>query len=565
MRFNRFTPFVPALAPRPGRPPRVSSPSMRYPDLIRSALGGLWRQKARTALTLLGVAVGTTALAYTLALGVGLRQFIENEFKSRREFWIVRVTPTDYGRPQLAEADIPPGEIAVSGDLPADRRQRLRKRLVIEYQRDHPPKKLQVITKDQVARMNRLPHVEAVQTFQVGSGEIAIGDRRRFGSVYCGKLDAFDPPLADMLLWGRMPTPGATDEVVVSEFLLYILGFKTDEQMRGVIGKPVRVTIGGAEFSKGIGLAAMLSPNARQEQISRAQAEVLDRIAKQFPQHIDQFDLNDFEKAAVKAVLSAKPPADAPKRYGELTPAEPINFTIVGVSRLPDDKPPDPTDLLAGSPAPQNDLMIGPEAEEKLFAKRLETLGLSELGYTDVSVRVTPGGDVQGVVDEIEGMGLHTYNSLRYYNGVKREVTLISAGLNLFAMLSMLVAAIGIMNTLFTSVLERTREIGILKAVGARDGHILWMFLMEGAVVGLVGGLLGLGFAWVISIPSDGWVKSLIEQVQREPLLTKTYFSWPWWLAPAVLSFSTLLTTLAAVFPARRAARIPPVEALRHE
>jgi putative ABC transport system permease protein len=539
---------------------------MRTRDLIGTALGGLWRQKARSALTLLGVAVGATALAYTLALGVGLREFIENEFKSRREFWTVRVTPIDYGRPQFPEADIPPEEVAVSGDLPADRRERLRKRLVLDYQRDHPPKKLSVITKEQVERMKRMPGVEAVQTFQVGSGEITVGDSRRFGSFYCGKLDAFDPPLADMLLWGRMPTPGATDEVVVSEFLLYALGFKTDEQMRGVVGKPVRVTVGGAEFSKGIGLAAMLSPNARQEQISRAQAEVLDRIAKQLPQHIDKFDLSDFEKLAVKAVLSAKPPpADAPKRHGDQTPAEPIDFTIVGVSRLPDDKPPDPTDLLAGSPAPHNDLMVGPEVEEKLFAKRLAAVGLSEIGYSDVSVRVTPGGDVEGVVNEIEGMGLHTYNSLRYYNGVKREVTLISAGLNLFAMLSMLVAAIGIMNTLFTSVLERTREIGILKAVGARDGHILWVFLLEGAAVGLVGGLLGLGAAWALSIPSDGWVKSLIESVQKEKLLTTTYFAWPWWLVPAVLLFTVLLTTAAAVFPARRASRIPPVEALRYE
>jgi putative ABC transport system permease protein len=182
-----------------------------------------------------------------------------------------------------------------------------------------------------------------------------------------------------------------------------------------------------------------------------------------------------------------------------------------------------------------------------------------------VSVRVTPGGDVAAVVDAIEADGLHTYNSLRYYNGVKREVTLISAGLNLFAMLSMLVAAIGIMNTLFTSVLERTREIGILKAVGARDGHILAMFLTEGAVVGLVGGLLGLGVAYLLSVPSDGWVKSLIESVQKEKLLTTTYFGWEWWLAPAVLVFSTLLTTTAAVLPARRASRIPPVEALRHE
>lgn len=536
---------------------------MRYPDLIRSALGGLWRQKARSALTLLGVAVGTTALAYTLALGVGLRAFIENEFKSRREFWRVRVTPTNFGRELIPEADIPPAEIAVGGDLPADRRERLRARLVRDYQQNHPPKKITTVSREQVERIRQLPDVESVQTSRIGYGEVALGDARRIGSAYSGDLNDFDPPLESLLLWGRLPNPDAADEVVVSEFLLHKLGLKTDEQMRAAVGRTVRVTVGGSEFSRGNALASLLSPTARQDQVSRAQAEVLDRIARQLPQHIDKFDLSAFEKEAVKAVLTAKPPpADAPKRYGEGVKVAVADCTIVGVTRLPEVKEPDPTDLLAGSPLPENDVLAGPAAEERLFARRPE---LATPGYTDVGVRVRPGGDVQGVVTEVEGMGLHTYNTLKYYNGVKREVTLISAGLNLFAMLSMLVAAIGIMNTLFTSVLERTREIGILKAVGARDGHILAMFLMEGAVVGLVGGLLGLAASYLLSIPSDGWVKSLIEQVQHDKLLTTTYFAWPWWLAPAVLAFSTMLTTMAAVFPARRASRIPPVEALRHE
>lgn len=535
---------------------------MRTSDLIRSAFGGLWRQKARSTLTLLGVAVGTTALAYTLALGVGLREFIENEFKSRREFWRVRVTPANFGRELIPEAEIPPAEIAVSDDLPADRRERLRARLVRDYQQNHPPKKVTAITREQVERIRQLPGVESVQTSRNGYGELALGDTRRYGSLYCGRLDDFDPPLESLLLWGRVPNPDATDEAVVSEFLLHLLGLKTDEQMRGAVGRRVRVTLGGAEFSKGNALASLLSPTARQDQVSRAQAEVLDRIAKQLPQHIDKFDLSDFEKAAVKAVLSAKPAADAPPtRSGEGRKGVTVEFTVVGVTRLPEVKEPDPTDLLAGSPLPEHEVLFGPAAEEKLFAHWPE----AAVGYTDVGVSVKPGGDVQGVVAEVEGMGLNTYNTLRYYNGVKREVTLISAGLNLFAMLSMLVAAIGIMNTLFTSVLERTREIGILKAVGARDGHILGMFLLEGAVVGLVGGAVGLGAAYLLSVPSDGWVKSLIESVQKEKLLSDTFFSWPWWLAPGVLGFSVLLTTLAAVFPARRASRIPPVEALRHE
>ncbi|MCU0702498.1 MAG: ABC transporter permease, partial [Fimbriiglobus sp.] len=532
---------------------------MRTSDLIRTAFGGLWRQKARSALTLIGVAVGAAALAYTLSLGVGLRAFIENEFKSRREFWQLRVTPPNYGRVPIPEADIPPGEIAVSADLPADRRDRLRKRLIQDYQNTHPPAKAVLVTREQVEALQRLPDVEAVNTFQYGYGTATLGEARHSATVYCGKLTEFTPSLHEHLLHGRTIRPGAADEAVVSELMLYRFGLTTEEKLRGAVGKKLRVTLGQPEFARGNALASLLSPEGRHEQVNRGQAEVLDRIARQLPQYIDQFDLTDLEKAAVKAVLSAKPPARGAKSVNEVSTS--VDFTVVGVTRLPEVKRFDPTDLLSGDPMPASEVLVDPAAADLLFA------GLPQygLGYTDVGVRVRPGGELQPVVSAIEGMGLVTFNSLRFYNSVKREVTLISAGLTLFAVLSMVVSAIGITNTLFTSVLERTREIGIWKAVGARDGHVLWMFLLEGAVVGLVGGLAGLGLACLASIPSDGWVKSLIEHQRGEELLTKTYFGWPVWLAPTVAGFSVLLTTTAAVFPARRAARVPPVEALRHE
>lgn len=534
---------------------------MRTPDLIRAALGGLWRQKARSVLTLLGVAVGTTALAYTLSLGVGLRAFIENEFKSRREFWTLNVHPKNYGRQPIPEGEIPQREIAVADDIPPDRRERLRQRLIQDYRRDHPPKSFVLVTREQVEQLRRLPDVDEVRTYHSDYAQVLLGDTRQAGQVYAGRLDDLEPSLDSHLLWGRLPDPHA-DEVVVSELMLYRLGLKTDEQMKTAVGRKIRLTLGQVEFARGNTLAALLSPEGRRDEMTRTQAEVLDRIARQLPQHIDKFELSDFEKAAVKAVLSAKPkPAGEPKGWGEERQSVSAEFTIVGVSRLPEPKAPDPTDLLAGSPLPPAEVFVGPSAEGALFA-RLPRYGL---GYPDVTVRVRPGGDVEAVVREVEGMGLESFNSIKFYHAVKREVTLISAGLNLFAMLSMVVAAIGIMNTLFTSVLERTREIGILKAVGARDGHILCMFLLEGAAVGLIGGLIGLGVAYLVSIPSDGWVKTLIEQQRHETMLTRTYFGWPWWLPPAVGGFSVLLTTLAAVFPASRASRVPPVEALRHE
>src|SRR5262249_42083794 len=99
---------------------------------------------------------------------------------------------------------------------------------------------------------------------------------------------------------------------------------------------------------------------------------------------------------------------------------------------------------------------------------------------------------------------------------------------------------------------------------GARDGHIQLIFLVEGGLVGLVGGLLGLLLAWAGSFPGDTWVRSVVES-GLSIKLENSIFAFPWWLVAGGPAFACLVTTLAARYPARRAARVDPVKALRHD
>jgi putative ABC transport system permease protein len=141
---------------------------------------------------------------------------------------------------------------------------------------------------------------------------------------------------------------------------------------------------------------------------------------------------------------------------------------------------------------------------------------------------------------------------------------LIFGGMTCVAAVALLVSALGIANTMLMSVLERTREIGIMKAVGADNGQLQFMFLVEGAVIGLIGGLIGLFLAWIASYPGDAWVRSMVTRDLKIDL-TGAIFVFPPWMAVTVLVFTILVTTLAALYPARHASRIDPVSALRHE
>src|SRR5579872_7095256 len=136
---------------------------MRYGELARFAIGGLWRQKVRTSLTLIGVTVGTCALAFSLSLGLGLRAFIDNEFKSRDDFWriIVRVqdTPPDAG-------DVPPDKAVVLGEMSETRRERIREALVERYLSKHARKSTIALTPDKLASIAALPDVIEIRKYR---------------------------------------------------------------------------------------------------------------------------------------------------------------------------------------------------------------------------------------------------------------------------------------------------------------------------------------------------------------------------------------------------------------
>ena len=140
-----------------------------------------------------------------------------------------------------------------------------------------------------------------------------------------------------------------------------------------------------------------------------------------------------------------------------------------------------------------------------------------------------------------------------FFQAVLNVITAFLFGV---AAISLFVGGIGIANTMYTSVLERTREIGTMKAIGAKNKDILAIFLIESALLGLIGGilgtLLGISLAWLMIFLAQQFIDSLDFQLS---------ISWP--LMAAVILFSTVLGVFSGILPALQASKLKPVEALR--
>lgn len=529
---------------------------MRYGELTRFALGGLWRQKVRTILTLVGVTVGTCALAFSLALGFGLRAFIDQEFTSREDFWRV-IVHVDEPLPNPDE--VPPEKVAVRGTVSEERRRRLREALAERYVQMRYRRPPVPLTPRAIAAIAALPDVAEVRRYHDAQARVSAE-----GAPKPAQAIAVSGPLASLeprLIAGRLPTSDAAKELLVSELVLYDLGRGDDADLERAVGLPVQLQVGGVRNAPPLALARALTGRLPGDGLTAAQTEVLEKIVAALPARLDAFDLTGPEREELKRLLEAKHDPDEQRPWDSAATAT-DTFRICGVLRLltrEERKKRSPLDswrLLNG------DVFLPPAAGEQLFGR---LPWASELGVHSADVRVRPGGDLPGTVAAIEAMGYRTFSAVKWFASARRQVTMIAAGLNLFAFIALFVAGLGITNTLVTSVVERTKEIGILRAVGATRGQIMALFLAEGAFVGLLGSLLGLVLARALAVPADGWVRRMLEQVaEGEELVTPTVFVFPWWLWVGSVVFALLVTTIAAYYPARRAARIHPIEALRY-
>jgi putative ABC transport system permease protein len=183
-------------------------------------------------------------------------------------------------------------------------------------------------------------------------------------------------------------------------------------------------------------------------------------------------------------------------------------------------------------------------------------------GYPLAVVTVEERADHAAVRGAIEGMGFRVLSFVDQFEQMRRGFLLFDAMVGVIGFIALMVASLGIVNTMVMSILERTREIGILKSLGAEDGQIRLLFLVESSLIGLIGSLLGLLLGWVISRIGSIVIKRVMVAQQVPPM---EMFHLPAALIAGAVAFGVGVSLAAGLYPAARAARVDPVQALRRD
>ncbi|HEV7683991.1 MAG TPA: FtsX-like permease family protein [Pyrinomonadaceae bacterium] len=207
----------------------------------------------------------------------------------------------------------------------------------------------------------------------------------------------------------------------------------------------------------------------------------------------------------------------------------------------------------------------GPMSQVALaLARQSGKVGESETeGYDSAIIRVDDPVALTAVRNRLKELGFASFSIVDQLEQFRTVFLIIDSVLGLLGGISLLVASFGIANTMIMSILERTREIGIMKAIGAEDREIKLIFFVEAAVLGLVGGFIGVLAAWAIDAIANRLAYRFFLKPNGASFVD--FFYLPPWLSIGAILFALFVSILAALYPAARAARIDPVRALRHD
>ncbi|MGB2607063.1 MAG: FtsX-like permease family protein [Candidatus Sulfotelmatobacter sp.] len=472
---------------------------MKLPDLTELALRNLRESLLRNSLTTIGISVGVASLVAMLSLGIGLQQLASRRLMKSGLFDTVVVTSRRDLRNFGRDREEERNGPAPGESRILDEPTRIEIEHLPDVAEAYPD--IRFITE---LRYNDKPHLTAVAALPASAktNDAFEGVQGHFFSSDTAPEAILQKTFAEELL-GKTPKPGL-DETNVAELAAPLLG------------KELTMRYAQRE-------AAQNAPSPLRRD--------------------DSPSLGDGDLAgAAYSVVSREQ-----------------KLKIVGVADLDPESMRGPTRARVFLPLK---LSEGLHVMQPTDLREISRSASDQPVYSSVSVRVKTPARIRATEDAIKKMGFNTFSILDATRSLQQFFAVLDLFLGIFGSLALAVASIGIVNTLVMAILERRREIGIMKAIGASDGDVKKLFFAEAGAMGILGGFVGVALGWAI-----GQVINLGTNIylKRQSLPPEHFWSVPWWLVGAAIVFAFIVSLAAGLYPAGRAARLDPVQALRYE
>jgi ABC-type antimicrobial peptide transport system permease subunit len=187
----------------------------------------------------------------------------------------------------------------------------------------------------------------------------------------------------------------------------------------------------------------------------------------------------------------------------------------------------------------------------------------SEIFYSNLIVQVDDMENVTDITNYIQDLGYSAYSSAEWIQQEMDSMNTIQAVLGAIGAVAMLVAAISITNTMMMSIYERTKEIGVMKVLGCDIRNIQTLFLLEAGFIGFIGGVIGIGFSYLLSFIINYFMTS--SGMSSSMGVSGAICRIPLWLDPVAIVFAVVVGMVAGFIPSLRAMRLSPLAAIRNE
>ncbi len=529
---------------------------MRILDIFAMALGNLWQRKLRTCLNLLGIVIGCTVLLLTAAAASGVGKAIHVLFDASEFAKEIRVSPDYYS----SLPDPPPGTIVVEGEMSDERRERIREVLVNQWKMEQSGVQDWQISLAEIEELKQVPHVVRVVPNGFLDARLNNPQDNTEMEISLAGVDAASRVITERVIAGSMLDENARDQVLVSEVLAYQLGFRSDSELHELVGRELTITyqVGGQKYSR---IYENLKFLSQQDGPSLADQAAFAVTFSQLLDDLDKTSLTEEQKEMIRRVTQPdRGNNGAPAQKDEPAIEVQRTFQVCGIVNSDQNHQTISDMFLMWFHGSHGDLLLHHEVAVEMQSQIPERKD----DYYNVAVIVDSSRNLKSVTEDLKAKGLDVDSALMILDNLQRGIERSRWYVLSIAAAILLASALGISNTLVISVLQRTPEFGILKAVGARDRDLLLLMLCEGALLGVIGATLAVAVSWLSAKVGQTFLARHLSG-QNVADLSGQLLQFQLWAVMAIYGVAVVICVAASLLPAWRAARLDPVVAMRRD